>query len=236
MHAGDRSVMSKKAAYFVPESNLVRVDKWKDIPVWCAGLVIIAGLTALTGWCFDISSLKGFLSDGTAMSVNTAHLLILSGICLLLLQSEYVQAARILLTIILLFALAIVYENISDTNFYIDQSPIPHYLGDAKAVGTGRTPLLMALYTVLGSTAMLLSSYKRYYTAQFISSTLIILIYISILGTLFHFLGSLVSTGVVGTAFNTTASLLLLAVGTILLAPGEGWILLTLILSCISLV
>jgi two-component system, OmpR family, sensor histidine kinase VicK len=223
MHVGIRSTMQKKTAFFVPESNLVRVDKWENIPVWCAGTVIVGALLALTGWCFDIGAFKAFLSDGVAMSINTAHLLILSGICLLLLHSDYLRAARILLVIILLFALVIVYENISGANYYIDQSPI-RSLGDAKAVGTGRTPLLMALYTVLGSTAMLLSSYKRYYTAQFISSTLIILVYISVLGTLFHFLGSLVSTGVVGPAFHTTASLLLLAVGTILLAPDEGWI------------
>ncbi|MFI5160748.1 MAG: sensor histidine kinase [Sphingobacteriales bacterium] len=223
MHAGDWSIMPKNAAFFVPERDLVGVDKWENIPVWCAGTVIIGGLMALTGWCFDISSLKALLSDGVAMSINTAHLLILSGICLLLLHSDYLRAARVLLVITLLVSLAIVYENISGANFYLDQSPIPHSIKDVK-VGTGRTPLLMALYTVLGSTAMLLSSYKRYYTAQFISSTLIILIYISILGTLFNFLGSLVSTGVVGPAFHTTASLLLLAVGTIFLAPDEGWI------------
>ncbi len=216
--------MSNKTAFFVPENNQVKVDQWENIPVWCAGVVIFSGLIALFGWCFDISSLKALLSDGVAMSVNTAHLLILGGICLLLLHSEYLQAARILLVISLLFALAIIYENITGANLYIDQLPVPGYFYDGKAVHSVRTPLLMALYTVLSSSALLLSSYKRYYTAQFITTTLIILIYISILGTLFHFMGSLVSTGAVGPAFNTAASLLMLAVGTILLKPNEGWI------------
>jgi PAS domain S-box-containing protein len=224
MHAGDWSIMHKKTAFFVPESDLVKVDKWENIPVWCAGVVISVALIVLTGWCFDISSFKALLSDGVDMTVNTAHLLILGGLCLVLLHSGYLQAARMLLVIVLLFALAIIYENISGANLYIDDFLVPGFFGHAAALSSGRTPLLMGLYTVLGSTAMLLSSYKHYYTAQFISTTLIILIYVSILGTLFHFLGSFVSTGVVGPAFHTTASLLLLAVGTILLAPNEGWI------------
>jgi len=216
--------MNNKTAFFVPENNQVKVDPWENIPVWCAGVVICSGIIALFGWCFDISWLKALLSDGVAMSVNTAHLLILGGICLLLLHSEYLQAARILLVISLLFALTIIYENIAGANLYIDQLPVPGYFYDGKAVHSVRTPLLMALYTLLSSSALLLSSYKRYYTAQFITTTLIILIYISILGTLFHFMGSLVSTGAVGPAFNTAASLLMLAIGTILLKPNEGWI------------
>ena len=82
----------------------------------------------------------------------------------------------------------------------------------------------MALYTILGSSAMLLSSYKRYYASQFIGTTLVVLIYISLLGTLFQFFGFYLPIGPVGPAFHTAASLLLLASGIILLEPGEGWI------------
>jgi PAS domain S-box-containing protein len=142
------------------------------------------------------------------MTVNTAHLLILGGLCLALLHSEFIKAVRFLLIITLLFALVIIYEHISGANFYIDQD---------------RTPLLMALYTAFSSSAMLFSSYKRYYTAQFLSSTLIILIYISLLGSVFNILG-LYQFGIAGPAFHTAASLLLLAMGTLLLKTDEGWI------------
>ncbi len=208
----------------MPENNPVNVDKWRNIPVWCAGIVISVALIVLLGWCFDISWFKALLSDGVNMTVNTAHLLILGGLCLVLLHSGNMRAARLLLIIILLFSLAIVYEHISGADLHIDQFSTPGYFGRMKTGSSGRTPLLMALYTVLSSAAMLLSSYKRYYTAQFVGSTLIALIYISILGTLFHFLGSFLSTGVAGPAFHTAVSLLLLAAGTILLEPNEGWI------------
>jgi two-component system sensor histidine kinase VicK len=216
--------MHQETAFFVPENNPVSVDKWGNIPVWCAGIVISVGLIALLGWCFDISSFKALLSDGVDMPVNTAHLLILGGLCLVLLHSGHMNAARLLLVIILLFSLAIVYENISGADLHIDQFLTPGYFGRVKTGSSGRTSLLMALYTILSSAAMSLSSFKRYYTAQFVGSTLITLIYISLLGTLFHFLGSFLSAGVAGPAFHTAASLLLLAAGTILLEPNEGWI------------
>ena len=191
--------------------------------MWCAGMVIAAGITALLGWCFDISTLRAFLSDGVDMTVNTAHLLILGGLCLALIHSGHLGASRILLSITLLFSLAIVYENISGADLHIDRFLAPGYFGAANGGSIGRTPLLMALYTVLSSSAMLLSSYKWHYTAQFISVTLIVLIYISLLGTLFHFFG-FYNYGVAGPVFHTAASLLLLATGTLLLAPDQGWI------------
>jgi PAS domain S-box-containing protein len=215
--------MDQKTTFFVPESKTAKGDRWRQIPNWCAALVIAAGIIALLGWCFDINSFKAFLSDGVPMTVNTAHLLILGGLCLALLHSEYLQAARVVLIITLLFALAILYENISGADLYIDKFLDPAYFGAVRGAGSGRTPLLMALYTMLSSLAMLLSSHKRYYTAQFLSCTLIILIYISLLGTLFHAFG-FYQYGVAGPAFHTAASLLLLAAGTMLLKPDEGWI------------
>ncbi|HTI60082.1 sensor histidine kinase [Mucilaginibacter sp.] len=216
--------MQKKTAFFAPENNRVKVDKWENIPLWCAGTVVSIAILALIGWCFDISAFKAFMSDGINMTVNTAHLLILGGLSLALLHSGQVKAARVLLTVSLLFALVIIYEHISGINLHIDRFPDAVYPGKQKIENSGRTPLLMALYTVLSSTALLLSSAKRYYTAQFISTTLVVLIYISLLGILFHFFGFNFSSGVAGPAFHTAASLLLLAVGTILLEPDEGWI------------
>lgn len=222
MHAG-LGIMHQKTGFFVPEGKIAKSGKWRDVPKWCAALVISAGIVALIGWCFDITAFKAFLSDGVPMTVNTAHLLILGGLCLALLHSGHQQAARILLMVTLLFALAIIYENISGANLYIDKFLDPAYFGATRGAGSGRTPLLMALYTVLSSSAMLLSSQKRYNTAQFLSCTLIILIYISLLGTVFHAF-RFYQFGVAGPAFHTAASLLLLAAGTLLLQPDEGWI------------
>jgi len=216
--------MQKKPAFFVPEGNLLKADKWENIPLWCAGMVISIAILALAGWCFDISSFKAFLSDGINMTVNTAHLLILGGLSLALLHSGQIKSARILLIVSLVFALAIIYEHVSGFELRFDHFPDTGSPNAVKVENSGRTPLLMALYTVLSSTAMLLSSSKRYYTAQFISTTLVVLIYISLLGILFHFFGFNFSAGVAGPAFHTAASLLLLAVGTILLEPDEGWI------------
>src|SRR6185312_4978562 len=216
--------MQKENTFFVPGQNPASVDKWRNVPAWCAGLVISVAIIALLGWCFDITSLKALLSDGVAMTVNTAHLLIISGLCLALLHSGYTRAARILLTVALLFSLVIIYEYVSGADLYVDQSLSPGYFSRAEAIHAGRTPLLMALYTILSSTAMLLSSYKRYHSSQFVGTTLIVLIYISLLGTLFRFFGFYLPIGPVGPAFHTAASLLLLASGTILLEPGEGWI------------
>jgi len=215
--------MQRKTAFFSSESKPVPFDVLQKVPVWCAGLVILAGLIGLAGWCFNIDAFKSFLSDGIPMAVNTAHLLILGGLCLILLHSGYIKAARWLLTITLVFALAIIYEHIQGTDLYIDQFLAPGYFVGSKIAEPGRTPLLMALYTVLSSTAMLLSSRKRYYTAQFLSSTLITLIYISLLGSVFHILG-FYQSGIAGPAFHTAAALLLLAGGTLLLKPGKGWI------------
>ncbi|MBS1528537.1 MAG: hypothetical protein JST19_23020, partial [Bacteroidetes bacterium] len=102
--------MQQKPAFLIRVDQFIRLDRLKDIPAWCAGIAILSGLTALAGWCFNISAFKAFLSDGIPMTVNTAHLLILGGLCLALVNSEYVKAARVLLTISLLFALAIIFE------------------------------------------------------------------------------------------------------------------------------
>lgn len=216
--------MQKETAFFMPGHTQAGIDKWRNIPAWCAGLVISAAIIVLLGWCFDIISLKAFLSDGIPMTVNTAHLLILGGLCLALLHSGYTKAARILLIVALLFSLVIIYEYVSGADLYIDQSLSPGYFSRSEAARMGRTPLLMALYTILSSSAMLLSSYKRYFASQFVGTTLIVLIYISLLGTLFQFFGFYLPIGPVGPAFHTAASLLLLASGIILLEPGEGWI------------
>ena len=205
-------------------NQAVGIDKWRNVPAWCAAVVISTAIIVLLGWCFDITSFKALLSDGVAMTVNTAHLLILGGLCLALLHSGYTKAARILLVVSLLFSLVIIYEYVSGADLYIDQSLSPGYFSRTEAARMGRTPLLMALYTILGSSAMLLSSYKRYYASQFIGTTLIVLIYISLLGTLFQFFGFYLPIGPVGPAFHTAASLLLLASGIIFLEPGEGWI------------
>ncbi|MBS1530776.1 MAG: PAS domain-containing protein [Bacteroidetes bacterium] len=215
--------MQRKTIFLTRGDQFIKLDRLKDIPAWCAGIAILSGLIALSGWCFNISAFKAFLSDGIPMTVNTAHLLILGGLCLALVNSEYVKAARVLLAISLLFALAIIFEHISGADLYIDQFVTPGHFSPGAVPAPDRTPLLIALYAALGSTAMLLSSHKRYYTAQFLSCTLIIFIYISLLGTVFQIFG-LYQPGSAGPAFHTAATLLLLAAGTMLLRPDEGWI------------
>src|SRR5579872_1456132 len=113
--------MHQETTFFETGSKFANSDQWREIPMWCAALVIAAGLTALIGWCFDIDAFKSFLSDGVPMTVNTAHLLILGGLCVALLHSGYLRAARILLVVSLLFAVAIIYENISGADLYIDR-------------------------------------------------------------------------------------------------------------------
>ncbi|HVW14260.1 MAG TPA: ATP-binding protein [Mucilaginibacter sp.] len=215
--------MQQKPAFLTRGDQSIRLDRLKDIPAWCAGIAILSGLTALAGWCFNISAFKAFLSDGIPMTVNTAHLLILGGLCLALVNSEYVKAARVLLTISLLFAFAIIFEHILGVDLYIDQFVTPGHFSPRAVPVPDRTPLLIALYAALGSTAMLLSSHKRYYAAQFVSCTLIIFIYISLLGSVFQIFG-LYQPGSAGPAFHTAAALLLLAGGTMFLRPDEGWI------------
>ncbi|MBS1501250.1 MAG: hypothetical protein JST32_04260, partial [Bacteroidetes bacterium] len=215
--------MQQKPAFLTRGDQFIRLDRLKDIPAWCSGIAILSGLTALAGWCFNIIEFKAFLSDGIPMTVNTAHLLILGGLCLALVNSEYVKAARVLLTISLLFAFAIIFEHLLSANLYIDQFVTPGHFSPGAVPIPDRTPLLIALYAALGSTAMLLSSHKRYYAAQFVSCTLIIFIYISLLGSVFQIFG-LYQPGSAGPAFHTAAALLLLAAGTMLLRPDEGWI------------
>ena len=208
----------------VPEKDLVKVDKWERIPLLCGVFAVSAGLIALLGWCFDIGPLRAFLSDGVNMKVNTAQLLVLSGLSLILLQTGYLAIARTLLIVIQVFSLAIVYEHLSGTDLYIDQLIFRDHFITAKLEAPGRTSLLTALYLILSSSAMLLTSFKRYYAAQFAGATLIVLVYISLLGHLFHFGGLYFPAGYSELAFHTAFTLLALAVGTVILKPYEGWI------------
>ena len=208
----------------MPENYLVKMDKWGRISLWCGRLAIAIGFIALLGWLFDISFFRAFLSDGVNMKLNTSLLIIICGASLIALRSGYAIIPRVLLITVQLFCVVIIYEHISATNLYIDEALIRDRFTNIKLEAPGRVSLLTALYFLLGSAAMLLSSFKRYRAAQFTGVTLIALVYISLIGHLFHFVGFNVTTSYAGMAFHTALSLLLLATGAILLQPAEGWI------------
>ena len=98
------------------------------------------------------------------MKVNTAQLLIISGLCLILLQKPYPRLTRTLLVIVQIVSLAITYEHLSGYDLHIDQLLFRDY-SHARMEAPGRTSLLTALYLLLASSAMLLSSFKHYYAA-----------------------------------------------------------------------
>lgn len=218
--------MDKRGTFFMLEGHLgpTRLDKWGRFSLLCGCSAVVAGFIVLLGWAFNIGSFKSFLSDGVSMKVNTAQLLILSGSGLVAMRFGLARLARAVLAGVILFCCAIIFEHVSGVNLQIDELLYRDHFDGLHGVAPGRTSMIVALYLILCSVAMLLSSYKKYDASQFTASTLIGLIYISMLGHLFHFVGFYFAAGYSLMEFNTTVSLLALAAGTLLLTPEEGWI------------
>src|SRR5471030_637381 len=103
------------------EKNLIDVLNWELISWRFALFVIAIGLFGLTGWLLDISLLRTFLSDDVNMKINTAILIILCGVSLAALNKGYINFPRFLIFAVILLALAIVYEHLTDTDLQIDQ-------------------------------------------------------------------------------------------------------------------
>jgi two-component system, OmpR family, sensor histidine kinase VicK len=206
------------------EKNLIDVLNWELISWRFALFAIAIGLFGLTGWLLDISLLRTFLSDDVSMKVNTAILIILCGVSLAALNKGYINFPRFLIFAVILLALAIVYEHLTDTDLQIDQLIFRDAHTNLKLEAPGRTTLLTALYILLAASALLLLSFKNYGAAQFAALTVIALVYISLMGHLFHIIGFYTLGTYSNVAFHTAVALLLLAGGIMFTKPSEGWI------------
>ena len=189
-----------------------------------AGLAVACGVLGLLGWIFDNSFLRSFLSDGASMKVNTALMIIFSGLSLFFLNYTNKQYTRVLAFVSAVLGLAIIFEYIFNLNLHFDNALFFDRFTNPAVEPPGRPSLLTALNMLLVNLAVILLSYRRFYAGQLTAFCSAIIIYISLMGHVFHISGFYHLGVYSGIAFHTALALLLIAVGSILSSPQHGWI------------
>ena len=194
------------------------------IPFICASIAIIIGCAGLCGWLFDNHFLKTFLSDGATMKVNTALLIIFGGGSLLLQLQNREFPARFATAVVILLSLAIVAEYALSVNLHIDELFIKDISTDPLKEPPGRTSLLTTVSALMIGIALwaMLSKHIRF--AQLLASVVFTIVYISLIGHIFHITGFYQFGKYSGVAFHTALGLLSIATGLLIASRQKGWI------------
>jgi PAS domain S-box-containing protein len=190
----------------------------------CAALSIAIGFAGLSGWLFNNYFLKSFLSDGATMKVNTALLVLSSGLSLLLLVNESTKISRGLSIFVMLLSLVILTEYVAGINLHIDELFIKDTATNPLLETPGRTSLLTSLIALLTGTSLLVISYRHFRFGQLLACTVFSVVYISLIGHLFHITGFYQFGKYSGVAFHTGLGLVLTAVGILAANRRQGWV------------
>ncbi|RYE16629.1 MAG: hypothetical protein EOP45_17175, partial [Sphingobacteriaceae bacterium] len=141
-----------------------------------AYLVLFLGITALVQhFYYQHHPVVAIFGDGFKMRVNTALMIILGGISVLLLHYGLRLPARLIAGCVLVLSSLTLLEHICNINLGIDGWLYTGAQLGTATEPTGRTSFLAAVISALLSTGMLLLSLKKYTVAQllaFISLTL----------------------------------------------------------------
>ena len=184
---------------------------------------VLLGCIGLSGWLFDSFLLRSFFFADTTMKVNTALLIIVTGCSLLLQHQHWQKTSTALLLLCGIFCVLIISEHLWHINFNIDEWWFKDK--DAKSLHDvpGRTSLLSASSLLTLIVIQLLSSFKKYYTSQFIGLLLLLVIYAILMGYMFSISGFYRQGEYSGVAFHTELSLLLLNTSILLSQAAYGW-------------
>ncbi|SDE35401.1 PAS domain S-box-containing protein [Mucilaginibacter pineti] len=199
----------------------IDIKKWAQV---LAAIAFLAGCCGLSGWLFNSEFLKSFLSDGASMKVNTALLLIFAAASYLTLHTSLKALSPVLAGLVILLSVAILAEHLLNVDLAIDQFWLKDRATDRLLEAPGRTSLLTAINALLIGTALYLLFIKQYWVSQLMVVCVLVIVYLSLIGHLFHISGFYHLGKYSGVAFNTAIGLLSLAGAILFGTVDQGWV------------
>jgi|GEM_PF-873877 len=202
-------------------SASMTIKKWAQA---LALIALLAGCCGLSGWLFNSEFLKSFLSDGASMKVNTALLLIFAAASYLTLYTRLKALSPVLAALVILLSVALLVEHLLNVDLRIDQFWLKDRATDPSLEAPGRTSLLTAINALLIGTALYLLFIKQHRVAQLLVLCVLVIVYLSLIGHLFHISGFYHLGKYSGVAFHTAIGLLSMATAVLLGSADEGWV------------
>lgn len=186
---------------------------------WLSAALIVAATCVLAGWQFRIPALKGqFL--GSFVAPNTALCFILCAVAILLQNTQRRHLAttgRILGLLVITFSFLTFSEWLSGRDLGIDRLFFGHRLSDWNLPVPGRIAFNTCVGFLMAGVA-LLNIRRRSVVAEVLSSLIVLLSYLSIIGYLYS-VRTLYATGNV---MSLPTALLFLVLAVALLCSGSG--------------
>jgi PAS domain S-box-containing protein len=206
----------------MPQYLPLQQQNWKLATYILSGCCVLLGFTGLCGWLFDLAPLRNLLSDNASMKVNTALMLIGAGLSLGLFNKGKVNIARIFAIVVMIVSLLVLAENLLGVNLHVDELLWKDRFTNPTVDVPGRSSLLTCLAVSMIGGSLLFLTYRRFQAAQLIAFVMFIIVYIALMGHLFHISGFYHLGNYSGVAFHTALALSLLAIGVLTTAPDKG--------------
>lgn len=220
--ASEYSVEANEA-FFMRAILKPNTDYSHKISFLLACAAVLLGFIGMSGWLFDSFSLRSFFFADTTMKINTALLVIVVGICIILQHLHWRKVAIVLLVAAGIFCTLILFEHILQVNLNIDE----WWFEDKDAATLhevpGRTSLISCVSLLLLIGVQLLALFRKYHVSQFIGFILLLFLYTVVMGYLFTLSGFYRQGVYSEIAFHTELSLLVLTMSLLLLQSSYGW-------------
>jgi signal transduction histidine kinase len=186
---------------------------------WCGWGLVVLGTLVITGWLFDIATLKSVLPGFISMKINTAAGFTLAGVSLLLLRRAPGYAA-LLASVVCLIGLLNLIQYIFGVNLGIDQLLV---IDSSVSPFPGRLAPVTALdFTACGIGLMLLAYGRKVVLAQALAVCAAFSAFLAIIGYTFGVPLLYGSVRYTSMALHTGLGCLVLAVGLLCVRPREG--------------
>ncbi|HEY9799081.1 MAG TPA: EAL domain-containing protein [Leptolyngbyaceae cyanobacterium] len=216
------------------ETHLINV--LKNASKFISVFVILLGCAVLLGWYFDISILKSILPEWTTMKPNTALGFVLSGLALNFLHSTRKikrRLAQVLAMAIALLGLLTLSQYLLGWNLGIDQLLFTDKLAAISQIGVESattypnrmSPVSALNFSLIGSALWLsAASNVGYRGVQLLTVATTLTSLQTLIGYIYGVEPFFGMSSLTHTAIHTGITFFLLSMGTLLLAPSQGFL------------
>ncbi|QNF34742.1 HAMP domain-containing histidine kinase [Adhaeribacter swui] len=188
-----------------------------------AWFALVIAVLSLTGWFFQIESLRSSFGAAGTMKVNTALCILGCSLSIISLRLKRTGITRLLAILVFLICQISILEYFLNQNLGIDQLFYTDVVTDPTLEPPGRMSLLSACNIYIITLALVAFTYQRYGLAQLLVAFFFILTYASFLGHLYG-ITQFYQFGRFSTiAGHTALALLLLNLSILLYCSESGW-------------
>ena len=190
-------------------------------------LVLLIGILVLLGWLLSIPGFKSIYGEIT-MKANTAMTLILAGLALLGISSDYRYLrlmGQICALAVVLIGLLTLSEHLFGWNLHIDQLLFSEEAGALATTSAGRMGITASSCFVMFGVSMLwLYQRKMFSLAQTLAMVGGLWALLAIIGYAYQAEQLFAIARYTGIPLHTAAALLLLSLGILASSSSEGWL------------